>query len=204
MNQITLHQGDLPKGLSLGTVVAVDTEAMGLNPNRDYLTLVQLSAGDGTAHIVQLTRTFDCPNLKALMTDPKVVKLFHFARFDIAMIRKWMQITVSPVWCTKIASRLARTYTDKHGLKDVVREVAGIDLSKAQQSSDWGAATLTDAQVQYAASDVLYLHQVKAGLEAMLVREGRLGLAQACFGFLPVRAELDLAGWDEEDIFSHS
>lgn len=204
MNQITLHQGDLPKGLSLGTVVAVDTEAMGLNPNRDYLTLVQLSAGDGNAHIVQLTRTFDCPNLKALMTDPKVVKLFHFARFDIAMIRKWMQITVSPVWCTKIASRLARTYTDKHGLKDVVREVAGIDLSKAQQSSDWGAATLTDAQVQYAASDVLYLHQVKAGLEAMLVREGRLGLAQACFGFLPVRAELDLAGWDEEDIFSHS
>ena len=204
MNQITLHQGDLPKGLSLGSLVAVDTEAMGLNPNRDYLTLVQLSAGDGTAHIVQLTRAFDCPNLKALMTDPKVVKLFHFARFDIAMMRKWMQITVSPVWCTKIASRLARTYTDKHGLKDVVREVAGIDLSKAQQSSDWGAVTLTDAQVQYAASDVLYLHQVKAGLEAMLVREGRLGLAEACFGFLPVRAELDLAGWDEEDIFSHS
>jgi ribonuclease D len=204
MNQITLHQGDLPKGLRLGSLVAVDTEAMGLNPNRDYLTLVQLSAGDGSAHIVQLTRAFDCPNLKALMTDPQVVKLFHFARFDIAMIRKWMQITVSPVWCTKIASRLARTYTDKHGLKDVVREVAGIDLSKAQQSSDWGAATLTDAQVQYAASDVLYLHQVKAGLEAMLVREGRLGLAEACFGFLPVRAELDLAGWDEEDIFSHS
>jgi ribonuclease D len=204
MNQITLHQGDLPKGLSLGSLVAVDTEAMGLNPNRDYLTLVQLSAGDGTAHIVQLTRAFDCPNLKALMTDPKVVKLFHFARFDIAMMRKWMQSTVSPVWCTKIASRLARTYTDKHGLKDVVREVAGIDLSKAQQSSDWGAVTLTDAQVQYAASDVLYLHQVKAGLEAMLVREGRLGLAEACFGFLPVRAELDLAGWDEEDIFSHS
>lgn len=204
MNQITLHQGDLPKGLSLGSLVAVDTEAMGLNPNRDYLTLVQLSAGDGTAHIVQLTRAFDCPNLKALMTDPKVVKLFHFARFDIAMMRKWMQITVSPVWCTKIASRLARTYTDKHGLKDVVREVAGIDLSKAQQSSDWGAVTLTDAQVQYAASDVLYLHQVKAGLEAMLVREGRLGLAEACFRFLPVRAELDLAGWNEEDIFSHS
>jgi len=204
MNQITLHQGDLPKGLGLGSLVAVDTEAMGLNPNRDYLTLVQLSAGDGSAHIVQLTRAFDCPNLKALMTDPQVVKLFHFARFDIAMIRKWMQVTVSPVWCTKIASRLARTYTDKHGLKDVVREVAGIDLSKAQQSSDWGAATLTDAQVQYAASDVLYLHQVKAGLEAMLVREGRLGLAEACFGFLPVRAELDLAGWHEEDIFSHS
>ena len=204
MSQITLHKGDLPEGLNFGPVVAVDTEAMGLNPNRDYLTLVQLSAGDGTAHLVQLTRDFDCPNLKALMTDPKVVKLFHFARFDIAMMRKWMGITVSPVWCTKIASRLARTYTDKHGLKDVAREVAGIDMSKAQQSSDWGAATLTDAQIQYAASDVLYLHQIKAGLEAMLVREGRMGLAEACFSFLPVRAELDLAGWGEEDIFSHS
>ncbi len=204
MSQITLHKGDLPKGLNFGPVVAVDTEAMGLNPNRDYLTLVQLSAGDGTAHLVQLTRDFDCPNLKALMTDPKVVKLFHFARFDIAMMRKWMGITVSPVWCTKIASRLARTYTDKHGLKDVAREVAGIDMSKAQQSSDWGATTLTDAQIQYAASDVLYLHQIKAGLEAMLVREGRMGLAEACFRFLPVRAELDLAGWGEEDIFAHS
>ena len=204
MSQITLHKGDLPKGLNFGPVVAVDTEAMGLNPNRDYLTLVQLSAGDGTAHLVQLTRDFDCPNLKALMTDPKVVKLFHFARFDIAMMRKWMGITVAPVWCTKIASRLARTYTDRHGLKDVAREIAGIDMSKAQQSSDWGAATLSDAQVQYAASDVLYLHQIKAGLEAMLVREGRLGLAEACFNFLPVRAELDLAGWGEEDIFAHS
>jgi ribonuclease D len=204
MNQITLHKGDLPAGLSFGSVVAVDTEAMGLNPQRDYLTLVQLSAGDGTAHIVQLGRDFDCPNLKALMVDPKVVKLFHFARFDIAMMRRWMGITVSPIWCTKIASRLARTYTDKHGLKDVAREVAGIDMSKAQQSSDWGAETLTDAQIQYAASDVLYLHQIKAGLEAMLVREGRLGLAEACFAFLPTRAELDLAGWGEEDIFAHS
>jgi ribonuclease D len=204
MSQITLHKGDLPKGLDFGPVVAVDTEAMGLNPNRDYLTLVQLSAGDGTAHLVQLTRDFDCPNLKALMTDPRVVKLFHFARFDIAMMRKWMGITVSPIWCTKIASRLARTYTDRHGLKDVAREVAGVDMSKAQQSSDWGAATLTEAQIQYAASDVLYLHQIKAGLEAMLKREGRMGLAEACFDFLPVRAELDLAGWGEEDIFAHS
>ncbi|MFN7164105.1 MAG: ribonuclease D [Hyphomonas sp.] len=204
MSQITLHKGDLPEGLGFGAVVAVDTEAMGLNPNRDYLTLVQLSAGDGTAHLVQLTRDFDCPNLKALMTDPRVVKLFHFARFDIAMMRKWMGITVSPVWCTKIASRLARTYTDKHGLKDVAREVAGIDLSKAQQSSDWGADKLTEAQIQYAASDVLYLHQIKTGLEAMLAREGRTALAEACFGFLPVRAELDLAGWGEEDIFAHS
>lgn len=204
MNQITLHKGDLPEGLSFGSVVAVDTEAMGLHPQRDNLTLVQLSAGDGTAHLVQLTRDYDCPNLKALLTDPKIVKLFHFARFDIAMMRHWMGITVAPVWCTKIASRLARTYTDKHGLKDVAREVAGVDMSKAQQSSDWGAEKLTDAQIQYAASDVLYLHQIKAGLEAMLVREGRLGLAEACFAFLPTRAELDLAGWGEEDIFAHS
>jgi ribonuclease D len=204
MSQITLHKGDLPKGLDFGPVVAVDTEAMGLDPNRDYLTLVQLSAGDGTAHLVQLTRDFDCPNLKALMADPKVEKLFHFARFDIAMMRKWMGVTVAPVWCTKIASRLARTYTDRHGLKDVAREIAGVDMSKAQQSSDWGAATLSDAQIQYAASDVLYLHQIKAGLEAMLEREGRMALARACFDFLPVRAELDLAGWGEQDIFAHS
>ena len=204
MSQITLHKGDLPKGLSFGPVVAVDTEAMGLNPNRDYLTLVQLSSGDGTAHLVQLTRDFDCPNLKALMTDPKVVKLFHFARFDIAMMRKWMGITVAPVWCTKIASKLARTYTDRHGLKDVAREIAGVDLSKAQQSSDWGAKELTDAQMQYAASDVFHLHVIKEGLEAMLIREGRLELAQACFNFLPTRAALDLAGWGEQDIFAHS
>ncbi len=204
MNDITLHKGDLPAGLDFGPVVAIDTEAMGLNPQRDLLTLVQLSSGDGTAHLVQLGRDFDCPNLKALLVDPKVVKLFHFARFDIAMMQRWLGIQCAPVWCTKIASRLARTYTDRHGLKDVAREVAGIDLSKAQQSSDWGAATLSDAQIQYAASDVLYLHQIKAGLEAMLVREGRMGLAQACFDFLPVRARLDLAGWAAEDIFSHS
>ena len=204
MNGITLHRGDLPAGLDFGPVVAIDTEAMGLNLQRDHLTLVQLSSGDGTAHLVQLDRGYNCPNLKALLTDPKVVKLFHYARYDIAMMLRWMGIECAPVWCTKIASRLARTYTDRHGLKDVAREVAGIELSKAQQSSDWGQADLTDAQMQYAASDVLYLHRIREGLEAMLVREGRLDLAQACFGFLPVRAKLDLAGWGEEDIFAHS
>lgn len=204
MNQITLHKGDLPEGLDLGPVIAVDTEAMGLNPLRDNLTLVQISAGDGKAHIVQLGRDYDCPNLKALMTDPKVLKIFHFARFDVVMMKRWMGVTCAPIWCTKIASRLARTYTDKHGLKDVAREVAGVDMSKAQQSSDWGQDKLTDAQIQYAASDVLYLHQIKAGLEAMLEREGRKELAEACFAFLPVRADLDLAGWPDEDIFAHS
>ncbi|ABI75569.1 putative exonuclease [Hyphomonas neptunium ATCC 15444] len=204
MNQITLHKGDLPEGLSLGPVIAVDTEAMGLNAMRDNLTLVQVSSGDGTAHLVQLTRDYDCPNLKALLTDPKVLKIFHFARFDVVMMKRWMGITCAPIWCTKIASRLARTYTDRHGLKDVAREVAGVDMSKAQQSSDWGQDKLTDAQIQYAASDVLYLHQIKAGLEAMLEREGRLELAQACFDFLPIRADLDLAGWPDEDIFAHS
>jgi ribonuclease D len=177
---------------------------MGLNPLRDNLTLVQISAGDGKAHIVQLSRDYDCPNLKALLTDPNVLKIFHFARFDVVMMKRWMGITCAPIWCTKIASRLARTYTDKHGLKDVAREVAGVDMSKAQQSSDWGQDKLTDAQIQYAASDVLYLHQIKAGLEAMLEREGRKELAEACFAFLPVRADLDLAGWPDEDIFAHS
>ena len=204
MNQISLHKGDLPAGLDLGSVIAVDTEAMGLNAARDNLTLVQISAGDGAAHLVQLGRDYDCPNLKALLTDPGVLKIFHFARFDVAMMKRWMGITCAPIWCTKIASRLARTYTDRHGLKDVAREIAGVDMSKAQQSSDWGADALTDAQLQYAASDVLHLHQIKAGLEAMLVREGRLELAEACFAFLPVRAELDLAGWADQDIFSHS
>ena len=204
MNQITLHKGDLPEGLDLGPVVAVDTEAMGLNAMRDNLTLVQVSSGDGTAHLVQLTRDYDCPNLKALLTDPEVLKIFHFARFDVVMMKRWMGITCAPIWCTKIASRLARTYTDRHGLKDVAREVAGVDMSKAQQSSDWGQDKLSDAQIQYAASDVLYLHQIKAGLEAMLEREGRMELAQACFSFLPVRADLDLAGWPDEDIFAHS
>lgn len=204
MNGITLHKGDLPAGLDFGPVVAIDCEAMGLNLQRDHLTLVQLSSGDGTAHLVQLGRDYNCPNLKALMTDPKVVKIFHFGRYDIAMMLRWMGITCAPVWCTKIASKLARTYTDRHGLKDVAREVAGVELSKAQQSSDWGTAELSDAQMQYAASDVLYLHQIKAGLEAMLIREGRLEIAQACFDFLPMRARLDLAGWDDADIFAHS
>lgn len=204
MNGITLHKGDLPAELDFGPVVAIDCEAMGLNLHRDHLTLVQLSSGDGTAHLVQLGRDYDCPNLKALLTDPKVVKIFHFGRYDIAMMLRWMGITCAPVWCTKIASKLARTYTDRHGLKDVAREVAGAELSKAQQSSDWGTAELSDAQMQYAASDVLYLHKIKAGLEAMLIREGRLEIAQACFDFLPMRARLDLAGWDEQDIFAHS
>lgn len=204
MNNIKLHKGDLPAGTDLGKEIAVDTEAMGLNPFRDALCVVQLSAGDGTAHVVQLGRDFDCPNLKAVLADETRLKIFHFARFDVAMMKRWLGIECKPVWCTKIASRLCRTYTDRHGLKDVAREVAGIDLSKAQQSSDWGAETLSDAQLQYCANDVLHLHQIKAGLEQMLIRENRLGLAQACFDFLPVRAELDLDGWPDEDIFAHS
>ena len=204
MNGITLHKGDLPAGIDFGPVVAVDTEAMGLNLLRDNLTLVQLSSGDGTAHLVQLNRDYDCPNLKKVLTDPSVLKLFHFARFDVAMMKRWMGIECAPIWCTKIASKLARTYTDRHGLKDVAREIAGADMSKAQQSSDWGSSELTDAQLQYAASDVLYLHKIKDGLEAMLKREGRLELAEACFAFLPIRATLDLSGWDDVDIFAHS
>lgn len=205
MNGIKLHKGDLPSDVNLGPVVAVDTEAMGLNPHRDDLCVIQLSSGDGTAHVVQLNRpAYDCPNLKALLADANVLKLFHFARFDVAMMQQHLGLTCAPVWCTKIASKLARTYTDRHGLKDVSKEIAGVDMSKAQQSSDWGASELSDAQVQYAASDVLHLHEIKAGLETMLVREGRLALAEACFAFLPVRAELDLAGWESTDIFAHS
>jgi len=205
MNGIKLHKGDLPVDVNLGPVVAVDTEAMGLNPHRDDLCVVQLSSGDGTAHVVQLNRpAYDCPNLKALMADPDTLKLFHFARFDIATMRQHLGIVCAPVWCTKIASKLARTYTDRHGLKDVSKEIAGVDMSKAQQSSDWGAVELSDAQLQYAASDVLHLHQIKSGLEAMLEREGRRALAEACFAFLPTRAELDLAGWEDTDIFAHS
>ncbi|MEH6487166.1 ribonuclease D [Hyphomonas oceanitis] len=204
MNGIQLHKGDLPKNIDFGAIVAIDTEAMGLNPLRDHLTLVQLSSGDGTAHLVQLGRDYNCPNLKALLADPKVIKLFHFARFDVGMIKRWLGVDCAPIWCTKIASKLARTYTDRHGLKDVAREIAGVDLSKAQQSSDWGAKELSDAQLQYAASDVLHLHAIKEGLEVMLIREGRLELAQSCFNFLPTRAALDLAGWGEQDIFAHS
>ncbi len=204
MSDITLHRGDLPAGLDLGREVAIDTEAMGLNPVRDVLCVVQLSAGDGRAHVVQLERSYECPNLKALLADRGILKLFHFARFDIAMMRKWLGVTCAPVWCTKIASKLVRTYTDQHSLKHLAKELVGVDLSKAQQSSDWGARELSQAQLAYAASDVLYLHDIKRGLGAMLAREGRSDIAQACFEFLPVRAQLDLAGWGDVDIFAHS
>jgi len=199
-----LYCGDLPEGLDFGAVVAVDTEALGLIPGRDRLCLVQLSAGDGVAHLVQLARDqYDAPNLKALLTDPHVTKLFHFARFDVAMFRQYLGVDCKPVYCTKIASKLVRTYTDKHGLKDLVRELLNVDLSKEQQSSDWGAKELSERQLAYAANDVAYLHQLKNALDAMLAREGRAELAQACFDFLPTRAGLDLAGWEEMDIFAH-
>lgn len=204
MNNITLHRGDVPADLDLGKIIAVDTEAMGLNPARDALCVVQISSGDGRAHVVQLNRDYDCPNLKAMMSDPDILKIFHFARFDVAMMQKWLGITCAPIWCTKIASKLARTYTDRHGLKDVTRELVGADMNKAQQSSDWGAEKLSDAQLQYCASDVLYLHKIRDGLTAMLDREGRTDLAQSCFDFLPIRAQLDLAGWEDTDIFAHS
>ncbi|MFZ4606420.1 MAG: ribonuclease D [Caulobacter sp.] len=202
----TLHEGDIPAGLFAGvTSVAIDSETMGLSLQRDPLCVVQISAGDGNAHVVRLNRpAYDCPNLKALLTDPAVLKIFHFGRFDIAMFEQHLKITTTPVWCTKIASRLARTYTDRHGLKDVVKELLGVDLSKAQQSSDWGAAVLSPEQLAYAASDVLYLHGVMNRLQMMLDREGRADLAKACFDFLPQRARLDLAGWEDVDIFAHS
>ncbi len=199
------HRGDLPDGVSLGPLVAVDTEAMGLNLMRDALCVVQLSAGDGDAHVVQLDRTtYDCPNLTALMGDPAVEKIFHFARFDVAMMMRRLGVACAPLFCTKIASRLARTYTDRHSLKELARELAGVDMSKQQQSSDWGAAQLSDAQLAYAASDVLHLHVLRERLIAMLTREGRLDLARTCFAFVPTRAALDLAGWPDEDIFAHS
>ena len=202
---IHLHEGDLPADLDLGPVVAIDSETMGLRYRRDPLCVVQLSAGDGDAHVVRIRRpAYDCPNLKRLLADPTVLKLFHFGRFDIAMFQLHLGVETRPVYCTKIASRLARTYTDRHGLKDVVRECAGVELSKAQQSSDWGAAELTPAQLEYAASDVLYLHAVKARLDEMLAREGRTELARKLFDFLPTRSALDLAGWDEIDIFAHA
>ncbi len=201
---VTLHRGDLPDGIDFGASVAIDTETMGLNPERDQLCVVQLSAGDGNAHIVQLDRsTYHAPNLRALMGNPDVLKIFHFARFDLAMIQRYLGIVTTPVYCTKIASKLVRTYTDRHGLKDLARELVNIDMSKQQQSSDWGARELTEAQLAYAASDVLHLHDIKAGLDDMLAREGRTELAKACFAFLPVRAALDLAGWPEQDIFAH-
>jgi ribonuclease D len=202
---IRLHRGDLPDDLDLGPVVAIDTETMGLHPHRDRLCLVQLSAGDEICHLVQIPQGHrDAPNLKALVESADVLKLFHYARFDVAMLRCHLDADCRPVYCTKIASRLTRTYTDRHGLKDLCKELLGIDISKQQQSSDWGAEKLSDAQLEYAASDVLYLHRLKEKLDDMLLRERRMNMAQAAFGFLPVRAELDLAGWAEQDIFSHS
>ncbi len=201
---ITLHKGDLPARLDLGSIVAVDTETMGLNPVRDPLCLVQLSSGDGNAHLVQLDRdNYNAPNLKALLSNKKVMKIFHFARFDLAVIKAYLGVDCTPVFCTRTASRLCRTYTDKHGLKDVCRQFLGVELNKQQQCSDWGAAELSKEQQAYAASDVLYLHQLKEKFDEILEREGRTALARSCFDFLPVRAELDLAGWPETDIFAH-
>ena len=200
-----LHKGDLPDNLDLGPVVAIDSETMGLRLRRDDLCVVQLSSGDGHAHLVQLNRpAYDAPNLKRLLTDPAVLKIFHYGRFDIAMFALHLGVVTAPVYCTKIASKLARTYTDRHGLKDLVRELLGVEISKAQQSSDWGAAELSPEQQAYAASDVLHLHALKHRLDMMLAREGRSRLAQASFDFLPTRAQLDLAGWEDVDVFAHS
>ncbi|MEM6465627.1 MAG: ribonuclease D [Pseudomonadota bacterium] len=200
----TVHKRDLPDGLNLGPVVAIDSETMGLIPHRDRLCVVQLSSGDGTAHLVQIAQDqTSAPNLERLLADPNVLKLFHYGRFDIAVMLHRFGVLTAPVYCTKIASKLVRTYTDRHGLKALLDELLSVDISKQQQSSDWGAETLTQAQVDYAASDVLYLHQLKAKLDVRLEREGRMDTAQACFDFLPQRARLDLMGWPETDIFSH-
>ncbi|MDF0584273.1 ribonuclease D [Bradyrhizobium yuanmingense] len=202
---VRLHRGDLPDLSRYTGAVAIDTETMGLNPHRDRLCVVQLSPGDGSADVVQIPKGHtDAPNLKALLANPGVTKIFHFARFDIAVLYQTFGVMTGPIYCTKIASRLTRTYTDRHGLKDLVREVLNIDLSKQQQSSDWGSDSLSEPQLAYAASDVLHLHALRERLDAMLVREGRSQLAQACFDFLPTRALLDLQGWAEEDIFAHS
>ncbi len=199
-----VHVGDLPSGMSFGDSVAVDTETMGLNPHRDRLCVVQLSAGDGVCHLVHFPKpVFDAPNLKRLLADPAVTKIFHFARFDVAAIRKYLGIVCQPVYCTKIAAKMTRTFTDRHGLKDLCRELLGVEISKEQQSSDWGAETLTPEQVSYAANDVLHLHALREKLDPLLAREGRTELADACFRFLPTRGELDLAGWDDPDIFQH-
>lgn len=201
----TVYQNDLPDGLDLGPIVAIDCETMGLHPHRDRLCVVQLSGGDGNAHLVQITKgQTEAPNLCALLEDPDVLKLFHFGRFDIAAMLNAFGAKAEPVYCTKIASRLVRTYTDRHGLAKLLQELLGIDISKQQQSSDWGAKTLTQAQVDYAASDVLYLHKLRDALNVMLEREGRMDIAQACFDFLPMRAQLDLEGWPEIDIFAHA
>ncbi|TWT15095.1 ribonuclease D [Reyranella sp. CPCC 100927] len=201
---IHLHKGDLPEGLDLGPVVAIDTETMGLNPHRDRLCLAQLSAGDGDAHLVQFAKgQYDAPRLKALLADPARLKLFHYARFDVAVMRHYLGVVTEPIYCTKIAARLVRTYTDRFGLKDLARELIGVELSKQQQSSDWGAETLSEEQLAYAASDVLHLHKLKAKLDVLLDREGRRELAEAAFRFVPYRAALDLEGWPDVDIFSH-
>jgi ribonuclease D len=202
--KIKLHKGDLPDGLILGPLVAIDTETLGLNPHRDRLCLAQLSSGDDVCHAVQFEADqYQAPNLRRLLADASVTKLFHFARFDLAVFKQYLGITARPVYCTKLASRLVRTYTDKHGLKDLVKELLGTDLSKEQQSSDWGAEQLSERQLAYAANDVAYLHRLKVVLDAMLAREGREHFARACFEFLPMRAELDLAGWQELDVFAH-
>lgn len=201
---IQFHTGDLPDHVQFRDSVAIDTETMGLNPLRDRLCVVQLSAGDGSAHLVRLPKgQYDAPNLKRLLADPAIIKIFHFARFDVAVLKQYLQVDTRPVYCTKIASKLVRTYTDRHGLRDICKELLNVDISKGQQSSDWGNDDLSDAQCKYAASDVLHLHALKSHLDTMLEREGRRELAQACFDFLPVRTELDLAGWPETDIFSH-
>lgn len=202
---VYLHKNDLPSDITFTGSVAVDTETQGLSLVRDKLCLVQLSAGDGNAHIVQVNRdTFDCPNLKALLGDQQVEKIFHFGRFDVAIIQRDLGVIPTPLFCTKIASGLVRTYTDRHGLKDVCRELLGVDISKQQQSSDWASDELTEAQLNYAASDVLYLHRLQMILTARLIRENRLDMAKACFDFLPTRAALDLGGWADVDIFSHN
>ena len=201
---IKLHKNDLPAGLEFGASVAIDTETLGLKPRRDRLCLAQLSAGDNTAHLVQFDgKDWSAPRLKALLADPAVLKIFHFGRFDMAMFAQHLGVMPEPVYCTKIASKLARTYTDRHGLKDLCAELLGVDLSKQQQSSDWGADKISDQQKHYAASDVLHLHALKAKLDAMLQREGRMAIAEACFLFLSVRAGLDLAGFEDDDIFAH-
>jgi len=201
---IELHQGDLPGGVDFGACVAVDTETMGLNPGRDKLCLVQLSDGSGVCHIVQISDgNYGAPNLKALFANERVIKLFHYARFDVAVIHRYLEVVCAPVYCTKIASRLVRTYTSAHGLKDLCKDLLGVEMSKEQQSSDWGAKTLSQEQLKYAASDVLYLHRLREKLDDMLARENRADLARACFRFVAYRAELDLLGWGDQDIFSH-
>jgi ribonuclease D len=200
---ITLHKGDLPEGLTFGDIVAIDSETMGLDPHRDRLCLVQLSAGDGSAHLVQFEHSYDAPNLVRLLADLSITKLFHYGRFDIAMFDKYLGVLTAPVYCTKIASKLTRTYTDRHGLRDLCRELLGVEISKQQQSSDWGAGQLTEEQLAYAASDVLHLHRLKVIFDGLIDREGRRDLANACFRFLPMRARLDLLGWDQEEIFTH-